>query len=116
MKTLEDSLKSYRAVCIKLEKLGASMKDFEEKMMLFRRTISDLEKAQAYTIGKLSSVRRIISDIEEQRVRRQNPELWEKADDKRSEEGVESTAARLLKSYLGSDDDMQMDLESDEEK
>lgn len=116
IEALDYCLKHYHAIAFKLEKIRSKVPNYEEEVLLIRRKIKDLENAKAYNEGKVSNYKRIIRDIEEGRERRENPDLWEKTDDIMQEGSVESSAARLLKTYLGGESSDDVDWESDEEQ
>lgn len=82
LKLLESAIMNGEYICKRCEASQGKEPYTEGRMLRARQRISEYDKARAYIFEKLSSVRRIISDIEEKRFRRQHPELEEKTDDK----------------------------------
>lgn len=73
---------------------------FQEKRILFLRKRKEIQCAISYAMEKINSATSIANSIEVQRTRRENPELWRKIDAEQKEKGTESTARRLLDTYL----------------
>ena len=116
IKSLDESIKSKNEELIEVAKEHSSDPDYDEQLLLVRRSIRDLEKAKDYTLGKSRVFRRIIGDIEEKRERREHPELWEKTDDKRGETTVVSSRSKLLGSYLSLEDVAVLEWDEDGEQ
>ncbi len=116
LKSLDESIKLKNEELMAVVKEHTSDPDYDEQLLLIRRSIRDLEKAKDYTLGKSRVYRRIIGDIEEDRERREHPELWEKTDDKRGETTVVSSRAKLLNSYLRLEDVAVLEWDEDGEQ
>ena len=116
IEALDYCLKHYHSIAYKLEKIRSRVPNYDEEVLLIQRKIKELENARAFNEGKISINKRVISDIEEGRARRENPQLWEKTDGIMQEGSVESSATRLLKTYLGGDNVEDIDWESDEDE
>lgn len=103
-------------ICHKMERENTEGSSAEETIIRLRQSISECEKARAYVLERQSTVRRIISDIEEKKSRREHPELWEKADEIRGKRGADFSQMLLFENELGIVEDEVLDWDGQEEK
>lgn len=99
-----------------LEKRQVNPDYLAEQTVLIKSRMNEITRAIDYTMGKIGTTKRIISDIEEERDRRAHPELWEKADGKKQELSSEAEPQDELSLYFAFDEEDLKELGLDKDR